>query len=336
MNMMFSVFFILVSVIATKIFCLLAKNTKLMDKPNERSLHVTPTVRGGGLVFISLFLLSIPVAGYYYAVSLLDLSVLFLGTLFIALISFCDDMYHLSAKARFAVQCIVAGIIAVTALPDTLNFVVFSLANPYLIMGLIFFITLWAINHFNFMDGLDGFCGSQALFLFFAYALLFSVHSAFFYQDMCWILVFGLIGFLVFNFPPAKLFMGDVGSATLGFISFYLALIGQQKYQIPIMYWFILNGLFLFDATITLLRRIYKKEQWFAAHRKHAYQRLKQYGLNTRLILLGQLCINFVLFVFISLIQLHKINPNIIFVFCLILFLVMYILVEKLYPMFKE
>ena len=153
---------------------------------------------------------------------------------------------------------------------------------------------------------------------------------------MCWILVFGLIGFLVFNFPPAKLFMGDVGSATLGFISFYLALIGQQKYQIPIIYWFILNGLFLFDATITLLRRIHKKEKWFAAHRKHAYQRLKQYGFNTRFILLGQICVNITLFAGILLMQQQTIHPNAIFVLCLSIFIIMYSLVEKLYPMFKE
>jgi UDP-N-acetylmuramyl pentapeptide phosphotransferase/UDP-N-acetylglucosamine-1-phosphate transferase len=167
MNIMLSVFFIVVSIIATKIFCLLAKNTKLMDKPNERSLHVTPTIRGGGLVFISLFLLSIPVVGYYYTVSLLEQGVLFLGTFLIALISFCDDMYNLSAKVRFAVQCIVAGVISVTALPETLNFVLFSLANSYLIMGLIFFITLWAINHFNFMDGLGSifiFCLRPAVY----------------------------------------------------------------------------------------------------------------------------------------------------------------------------
>jgi UDP-N-acetylmuramyl pentapeptide phosphotransferase/UDP-N-acetylglucosamine-1-phosphate transferase len=336
MNIILGVFFIGLSIVFTKSFCLLAKNSKLMDKPNERSLHETPTVRGGGLVFIGLFLLSIPILGYYYHTSFIEQGVLFLGALLIALISFCDDMYHLSAQVRFGVQCIVAVLIAVTALPDTLDFALFSVTYPYLIMGFIIFITLWAINHFNFMDGLDGFCGSQAVFLFCSYALLLSSNSALFYHDLCWILVFGLIGFLVFNFPPAKLFMGDVGSATLGFISFYLALIGQQRYGIPIIYWIILNALFLFDATITLLRRMYKNEKWSAAHRKHAYQRLKQYGLATPSILLGQFCVNIALFAGILLMQQHTITPYLLVLMVLILLLTLYSLVERLYPMFQE
>ena len=102
------------------------------------------------------------------------------------------------------------------------------------------------------------------------------------------------------------------------------------------MYWFILNGLFLFDATITLLRRIYKREKWFAAHRKHAYQRLKQYGFNTRLIILGQTCVNITLFAGVLLMQQKTILQNVIFVFCLSILIVIYSLIEKLYPMFKE
>ncbi|RUR12762.1 glycosyltransferase family 4 protein [Legionella sp. km772] len=306
-----------------------------MDKPNERSLHHVPKVRGGGLIFISLFLCALPWLGSIYQVSLIEQSVLFISVFLIALISFCDDLYNLSAKPRFAVQCLIAGLISLTAKPESLNFVLFSISNPYLIIGLTFFITLWAINHFNFMDGLDGFCGSQALFLFFAYSLLFGMVGALFYHDLCLILIFGLIGFLVFNFPPAKLFMGDVGSATLGFISFYIALIAQQKYAIPLLYWFILNALFLFDATLTLLRRIQKKEKWFAAHRKHAYQRLKQYGLSTRLILLGQLLINLSFLMGVFLIKNKSLPPYWVLPILFLVLIISYLIIEKLYPMFR-
>lgn len=335
MNILLSAFIIALSILATNIFCRLAKNTKLMDKPNERSLHVIPTVRGGGLIFIGMFLLSLPFIGYFNHTPYLEQIILFTGVFAIALISFLDDLYNLSAKKRFAVQCCTAGLISVTAKPDYLNFILFTLNNSYLITGFIFFCTLWAINHFNFMDGLDGFCGSQALFLFTAYALLFYFSDGVFYQQLCCILVFGLIAFLRFNFPPAQLFMGDVGSATLGFISFYMALIAQKYYEIPILYWFILNSLFLFDATITLLRRVYKKEKWFAAHRKHAYQRLKQYGLKTQFILLGQLMINLSFLAGIFLIQ-NTLYPNIILITLLSILIVMYAFVEKIYPMFKN
>lgn len=334
MNIILSVFFVIASLLATKLFCSLAKGTQLMDVPNERSLHHIPKVRGGGLVFIGLFLLALPVLGLIYHTSILEQIVLFSSVFLIAFISFCDDLYNLSAKPRFAVQCLVAAMVSITARPDDLNFLIFNLTNTYLITGLIFFLTLWAINHFNFMDGLDGFCGSQALFLFSAYALLFSFVSALFYQDLCLILIFGLIGFLVFNFPPAKLFMGDVGSATLGFISFYIALVAQQHYNIPIVYWFILNALFLFDATITLLRRMLNKEKWFAPHRKHAYQRLKQYGLDTRIILLGQLALNLCFLTGVFLINSAMFLPGLVLLPLLGLLIIIYLVIEKLYSMF--
>lgn len=336
MNIKVSIILIVLTVLLTKAFCALAQNTKLMDEPNERSLHVTPTVRGGGVVFIGFFLLSIPFSGYYYNISLVNQLILFFSTASIALISFLDDLYSLSAPLRFGVQCVAAALISFYAFPPALNFILFKLTNPYLIAGFIFFTTLWAINHFNFMDGLDGFCGSQSLFLFFSYALLFGLHQALFYQDLCWILVFGLVGFLTFNLPPAKLFMGDVGSATLGFISFVLALIAQQKFDIPILYWFILNSLFLFDATFTLVRRIYKKEQWFIAHCKHAYQRLKRYGMNTRFILLGQLFINSFLFIVVLLMEQQFVSPYILFLGCFVLLIIIYSLIERVHPMFSK
>ena len=335
MNIIPSIFLLSLSLLTTKIFCSLAKDTRLMDKPNERSLHLVPKVRGGGLIFIGLFLVALPWFGYLYQASLQEQIVLFVSVALIALISFFDDLYNLSAKPRFAVQCVVASLVSISARPESLDFLLFSVANPYLVTGLIFITTLWAINHFNFMDGLDGFCGSQALFLFFAYFLLFGFVHAVFYQDLCLILIFGLMGFLVFNFPPAKLFMGDVGSATLGFISFYLALIAQQKYDVPILYWLILNALFLFDATITLLRRIHKKEKWFAAHRKHAYQRLKQYGFNTRVILLGQLIINLCFLASVLLINTSTLTPQLVLPLIILSLILCYLIVEKLYPMFR-
>lgn len=335
MNILCSVLLIALPIAATRIFSRIAKNTRLMDKPNERSLHSKPTVRGGGLVFIGLFLLSLPVLAYFYRIPSLEAVVLFISVFSIAFIGFCDDMYNLSSAGRFVVQCFVAGLVSFVIQPLTLNFILFNLVNSYLIFGFTFFVILGAINHFNFMDGLDGFCGSQALFLFVCYAFLFGVYDAFFYQDLCWVLIFGLMGFLFFNFPPAKLFMGDVGSATLGFISFYMALVGQQKYQIPILYWFILNGLFLFDSTLTLLRRIYNKEQWFAAHRKHAYQRLKLYGISAYIILIGQLGINIMLFIGVCLIQKKSITPSLLIAVGLSFLIVLYGLVEKLNPMSK-
>ncbi|HAT4461167.1 TPA: glycosyltransferase family 4 protein, partial [Legionella pneumophila] len=296
MNIILNVFLIFVSAILTKLFALFAQHTKLIDIPNERNLHSRPTVRGGGLVFIglSLFCWFFICNSQFFLT--LDQFIFSIAIIFIATISFIDDFYNLSVTIRFFFQCLIAFLIVIFILPSQLDFGLFLFENTYLIAFFLFFAVIWAINHFNFMDGLDGFCASQAIFLLAAYALFFNSAGSLIYQDFCLILISSLAGFLIFNFPPAKIFMGDVGSASLGLITFFIAIIAQKNYQIPILYWFILNSLFLFDSTVTLIRRIIKHEKWFSPHKKHAYQRLKQLGINSRFILLGQAIINGSLF----------------------------------------
>ncbi|HAT8251931.1 TPA: glycosyl transferase, partial [Legionella pneumophila] len=303
MNIILNVFLIFVSAILTKLFALFAQHTKLIDIPNERNLHSRPTVRGGGLVFIglSLFCWFFICNSQFFLT--LDQFIFSIAIIFIATISFIDDFYNLSVTIRFFFQCLIAFLIVIFILPSQLDFGLFLFENTYLIAFFLFFAVIWAINHFNFMDGLDGFCASQAIFLLAAYALFFNSAGSLIYQDFCLILISSLAGFLIFNFPPAKIFMGDVGSASLGLITFFIAIIAQKNYQIPILYWFILNSLFLFDSTVTLIRRIIKHEKWFSPHKKHAYQRLKQLGINSRFILLGQTIINGSLF--LSVIFIH-------------------------------
>jgi UDP-N-acetylmuramyl pentapeptide phosphotransferase/UDP-N-acetylglucosamine-1-phosphate transferase len=305
-----------------------------MDKPNDRSMHFTPTIRGGGLVFIGLSLLSLPVLCYLTQTSLYEQCVFAISIMLIAAVSFLDDLYHLSIKPRFLVQLFVALLVALFIRPEQLNFGFFIVSYPLLIVPFVFILVLWAINHFNFMDGLDGFCVSQAIFLCAAYAVLFALQGAAFYQGFCWVLIACLVGFLFFNLPPAKLFMGDIGSATLGLITFVLALIAQQKFQIPILYWFMLNGLFLFDATCTLIRRMLKKEKWSTPHRKHAYQRLRQSGITVPMILIGQLVMNIsFLALVLNMRTLHSIAPMLLQI---VLIFLIYYLIEKIFPMFQS
>lgn len=326
---MFSLFFLMLSVVLTKAFFLLAQNTRLMDEPNERSMHSTPTVRGGGIVFIVLPLLSLPYLCYAFGTSLSEHLLLIISCTLLAGISFLDDLYTLSIKPRFIIQAAIALCVAILIGADDLNFILFTLSRPIIIIPFLFLAIIWAINHFNFMDGLDGFCALQAVFLFAAYALLFDMNGALIYKELCLIFVCSLLGFLLFNFPPAKLFMGDVGSATLGLITFFLALIGQQKYGIPIVYWFLLNGLFLFDATVTLLRRVLNKERWYAPHKKHAYQRLKQLGVNTQWILVGQALINALILLVIFLFNEGKIPFSVMVFMQLSVLILIYLIIEK-------
>ncbi|HAU2363474.1 glycosyltransferase family 4 protein [Legionella pneumophila serogroup 1] len=333
MNIILNVFLIFVSAILTKLFALFAQHTKLIDIPNERNLHSRPTVRGGGLVFIglSLFCWFFICNSQFFLT--LDQFIFSIAIIFIATISFIDDFYNLSVTIRFFFQCLIAFLIVIFILPSQLDFGLFLFENTYLIAFFLFFAVIWAINHFNFMDGLDGFCASQAIFLLAAYALFFNSAGSLIYQDFCLILISSLAGFLIFNFPPAKIFMGDVGSASLGLITFFIAIIAQKNYQIPILYWFILNSLFLFDSTVTLIRRIIKHEKWFSPHKKHAYQRLKQLGINSRFILLGQAIINGSLFLSVMFMHFQFFNLKNLIIIQLCYLSAIYFFIEKKYPM---
>lgn len=336
MNLILSILVIFCSGLLTKAFCILAQNTRLMDLPNNRSLHQTPTVRGGGLVFIGLSLLSLPFLCNYTQTSLSDLWILIICIISLATVSFWDDLFTLAVKPRFLVHLLVAVLVACFMMPDQLNFIFFSITNPILIIPFLIIATLWSVNHFNFMDGLDGICAMQAVFLCASYAIFFGLFGSALYQDFCIILICSLIGFLFFNFPPARLFMGDVGSATLGLIVFCIALIAQKKFQLPIMYWFMLNALFLFDASITLLRRIINKEVWYTPHRKHAYQRLKQSGMNARWILFGQFVVNSFFLIIVALVQANVLNIAPALLIEMTLICLIYMATERKYPMFEN
>ncbi|AUH73345.1 alpha-N-acetylglucosaminyltransferase [Legionella sainthelensi] len=333
MNLTLSFFFLVFSIALTKLYCIVAQDTLLMDKPNNRSMHSVPTVRGGGLIFISLALISLPVLSYITQTSFEEQYIFLLCTFFLAAVSFLDDLYHLSVKIRFFTQSGIALLVAIFMRPAQLDLGII-IHYSFFIIPFIFFAVIWAINHFNFMDGIDGFCAAQAIFLLGAYAIFFGMNDALFYQDFCLILIFSLIGFLFFNFPPARLFMGDVGSATLGLITFCIALIAQQKFNIAILYWFMLNGLFLFDASVTLIRRVFHKENWSLPHRKHAYQRLRQSGVKVSTILLGQLFMNISFLILVLCIQMHIAHFSLI-ALQFGLMLLIYLLIEKKLPMYS-
>ena len=257
----------------------LAIRCGIIDRPNERSLHVTPTVRGGGVVFILTWLVASGIVLMFFpiehAIEILAAIVL------VASVSFIDDVKSLSAKQRFLIQIFASGLMIHAFWP-----------MDWLSAILMMYGALWAINHFNFMDGMDGFAAAQSIFVLLAYAILFQSLDM---QADYWLsllLSSAVAGFLLWNFPPARIFMGDVGSATLGFIIFIFACRASHVGHVSLASWVMLNGLFLFDATVTLVRRLVAGEKWYQSHKTHAYQRLYQAGFTVRQILFGQLVTN--------------------------------------------
>ena len=273
-----------------------AYRRNLLDNPNQRSSHTVPTPRGGGIVFIGLWLVFLCICTLLNVISLLLFLTFFLSSVVIATISYIDDNYSLRASLRLLFQMLAAILaLGLIGLVNSLDLGFFTLTIAWLIMPLLFFTIVWSINLFNFMDGLDGFATVEALFVLGIGGSLIYLKGGQELAYVLWALVAALFGFLCWNWPKAKIFMGDVGSATLGLIIMLAGILAQKYYQVPFILWLMLYGVFIFDATVTLTRRMLRKEKLYLAHKTHAYQRLNQAGWSHRKVLMGLIGVNAIL-----------------------------------------
>lgn len=253
----------------------------LMDVPNDRSSHTVPTPRGGGIVFVAVWTaLMAALAGGGLIPSGVALT-LIPPALLAAAIGFADDILTLTASRRFLLQ-IVAALLFLWAIGGYPA----MQAGPWLLdMGMaggIFAVLwiVWSINLFNFMDGVDGIASVEAMMVLAAGGFFLAAGGGAVYGAAAFWAAAAVGGFLVWNLSKARIFMGDAGSYFLGFFIAALALLGERFFNVPLLLWVILYGVFWFDATATLLRRIVAGERWYAGHRSHAYQRLQQAGFS--------------------------------------------------------
>jgi len=261
----------------------------LVATVNERSSHTVPTPHGGGIAiaitwFIGLtylFLMQGIEVHLYYA--------LMVG-FFISVVSYFDDLFELSPKLRLLTQASVAllGLYFLGGF-EQVNLFFFVINNQVLTNVFAFFMIIWFINLYNFLDGIDGYAGSEAVFLGIAAFVLFG-------GDHFLVLIAAVLGFLVWNWHKAKIFMGDAGSTLLGYNVAIFTIYYANQESSNLWTWIILFGLFWFDATVTLLRRYKNKEKLSQAHKKHAYQRLTQSGWAHDEVVLASIGVNLVLF----------------------------------------
>ena len=268
---------------------------RLMDLPNDRSSHEQPTPRGGGLAIVIAFSLSLAIlfaAGLLPWPLLMALSAL----LPLAVVGFIDDHGHVSARWRFLLQAMAAGwalywlggveTLRVNDVSLTLGPVAGLLAGLFMV---------WMLNLFNFMDGIDGIAASETLSVGLMAALLLTLGTGIGLTATAWValaLAAASGGFLVWNWPPARIFMGDVGSGVLGFVLAVLALWSAIHEELSLVVWLILAGVFLVDATLTLLIRMFRGERWYEAHRSHAFQHAARRWGSHRTVTLSVLAIN--------------------------------------------
>jgi UDP-N-acetylmuramyl pentapeptide phosphotransferase/UDP-N-acetylglucosamine-1-phosphate transferase len=276
---------ILISMLLTQRFCDPASRFHVLDQPNDRSLHTHPTPRSGGLAILSAVYLC-GIASIYWLDRSPDFSYGWIGgaSLLVAGVSYIDDRLTLPTGLRFIVHTLAAVLIALGGFViNHLEFPGLELSLPYWI-GVIFTLlfVVWMLNLYNFMDGMDGFAGGMAVFGFGTFAVMgwTAGHDAFLAVSL--IIAAASAGFLFFNFPPARIFMGDVGSSTLGLLAATLSLWGARDGIFPFWIAFLVFSPFIVDATVTLFRRLLRGDKIWQAHKTHFYQRLVQAGWGHR------------------------------------------------------
>jgi Fuc2NAc and GlcNAc transferase len=194
-----------------------------------------------------------------------------------------DDIRHVSARVRLGTHVfVVAGfLVLMGVLPDlVVHWPTEFRVVGWWLMAALFLAGVWWINLFNFMDGIDGLAAVQSVFMLLAGALMAAAAHSGVKSDPAWAFMLfvgaSVVGFLLLNWAPAKIFMGDVGSTWLGFVIFALAVISIQKGWLNYAAWLVLAAVFFVDATVTLLTRLVRGERWYEAHRSHVYQRLSR------------------------------------------------------------
>jgi UDP-N-acetylmuramyl pentapeptide phosphotransferase/UDP-N-acetylglucosamine-1-phosphate transferase len=263
--------------LATGALIPLLRRSNVLDRPNDRSSHATPTPRGGGIAVIGTVLLAwlgVAAAGWVTP-AVVPVS---LAAGLLAGVCWIDDVHDLSPLTRLTAQAATVAI-GLLAVPETENAAAEWLGPPayFTVLGLLW---VWWVNLYNFMDGIDGIAGSEAAAIGGGLLLFAALGSGI--DPTVALLAAAILGaslgFLVWNWSPARIFLGDVGSAPLGYLTGYLliGLAAAGRWKIAL----ILPLYFLADATITLGRRLLRGERIWQAHRQHFYQHAVRQGLD--------------------------------------------------------
>lgn len=255
-----------------------ALQRSLLDKPNARSSHTVATPRGGGMAFVLVFL-SLLLVLWLCAALESDLMIALLGAGGgVAALGFADDHGHIAARWRLLGHFVAAAwsLFWLGGLPPVVLFgVPFDLGWVGHVLAAVFLV--WLLNLYNFMDGIDGIAAVQAICAGGGAVLCYAAVDAGAFTLMAGgaselLLTCAVLGFLFWNFPRARIFMGDVGSGFLGIVIGILVLQATWQHPQLLWSWLILLGVFIVDATFTLFHRLLRGEAVYQAHRSHAYQ----------------------------------------------------------------
>ena len=267
-----------------------AERHKILDIPNERSSHTRPTARGGGLAIVAVTL-----AGWLLCIwlklgwSWLPALVYIAGASLVAGVSWLDDLHSLPNRLRLSIHSLVA-ILTLAGLGywNRMSIPFFDQAHlGWLGVPITFLWIVGMINAYNFMDGIDGIAGGQAVVAGLSWLLLGWISDSAALVGLGCLLAASSLGFLLHNWPPARIFMGDVGSAFLGYTFAVLPVVAAQYDSRLALAGVLSIWPFVFDTIFTFLRRLRNREHVFTAHRSHLYQRLVIAGYSHRFVTLA-------------------------------------------------
>ncbi|NQU06831.1 MAG: glycosyltransferase family 4 protein [Calditrichaeota bacterium] len=273
--------FAFISYFLTTRFRRIVIERNIYDEPNERSSHSHRTPLGGGLAIgIITIAVLISLAIWHRGVVIWNHYII-LGALVVLIVSFIDDIKRINPILRLSAHFVAASIIvyAMGSNPE-LSFLPILILKGVPAQVFTIFYVVWMINLFNFMDGIDGLAGIQAV----SVTLIAGAISWFYnFETLCivFIVISGTsLGFLKMNWMPARIFMGDAGSCTIGYFIAALSLWGELKNGVPLVTIMILMGVFIVDATYTLLVRLVRGDKIYQAHHDHTFQHIIQKGLS--------------------------------------------------------
>lgn len=262
----------------------IALKLRIVATPNERTLHVGVIPRGGGIVIAGVWLAFLTMSFFNGQIGQGDFLALFGGGAALAVLGVVDDAIDVKALPKFVTHIVIVawGLYWAGGMPDlALSSTQIDLGWPGLLFGVL--ALLWAINLYNFMDGIDGMAGSGAVFISATMGVFLSLAGNLQFANLCFLLAAACAAFVWFNWPPAKLFMGDAGSGFLGYIFGILIVVTVRDEPTLLWVWLITMGYFLTDTTTTLLLRIRYVKKFYGTHRFHAYQSLaKRTGDHSR------------------------------------------------------
>ena len=270
----------------------LAQRTAMLALPTQRSSHTEAIPVGGGIAIVLAYGLGLILLAWQQRLATLELLAL-CASLPVAVAGFIDDRRDLHHRLRLAIQAsgVFVALLCLGSVP-ALSMGPVLLGSTLLTFILTPLCMIWLTNLYNFMDGIDGLAGTQTAFVSLVAGFMLARAGDTSLALLCLFLFAGSVGFTVWNWSPARIFMGDVGSGFAGMSLGLIALLSHYHGSMSLWSWFILLAVFVVDATVTLSRRVLRGQPWAYAHRQHAYQHMAKNGNSHKTVVLAVLLIN--------------------------------------------